>query len=907
MPERQDLDAVLVAGDVTIDWNLATLRGQHSSPAEATWWGDYSAQASWQYGGATLLANILRAVAAAHRETGQPGFEVRHVLLREEQDSRAGRFHHAYALLAQFDTGEPQPCTVWRVDRFLGFGPPEEAGMGLPGPRGEDRSDPQLSGARVALTVLADSDLGFRDSPEDWPETVTDVANSSWLLLKANHPVAQGPLWEHLHRKCGHRLIVLLRADSLRLAEVHISQELSWERTAQDLLWEVVHNPRINALSRCAYVVVSFDTAGALLLSRRSPERAADAGEDGASLDAVLFFDPELIEGGPHEAEIGMMIGYRSCLAAGMARQVLLDPTRPVLGAGIHAGLTAARLLFQRGYEEETNGAGTRLALPLASIAKALVSNKAEFAEVGVPDPTRFLRQGPPVAANSGKTPAEGALHHWTILDERYSQSLGRVARDVVLRGAEAALQGVPLGRFARLVTADRTEIESLRSISSLMAEYCERAPSRPLSIAVFGPPGAGKSFAVKQVAASVRPEGVRPLEFNLAQFVGQQTLYDAMHQVRDVGLSGQVPLVFWDEFDCSLGGETLGWLRHFLSPMQDGSFIQGQIIHPIGRAIFVFAGGMCQRMEDFNGWKDASAFKQAKGPDFVSRLKGYVNVLGPNPRTGGGVRSDPAHIIRRASALRSMLLRDAKHLFAEKEGDFVPNIDPGVLRAFLHTRDYHHGSRSMEAVIAMSLLYGKNRFERSCLPSASQLDLHVDGQEFLSLAQSVELEGELLERLAAENHAVYREGREREGWVRGPRNTAGKTSPLLVPYAELPEEFKESNRTSVRNIPNKLAAAGYVMVPARGSEGPFTLPDQDLEQLAHLEHDRWLADRLALGFTLGEPTSLDPKRSPHLVEWERLPDDVKQIDRELVRGIPSILARAGYTVVPLRTRPEKP
>ena len=80
MPERQDLDAVLVAGDVTIDWNLATLRGQHSSPAEVTWWGDYSAQASWQYGGATLLANILRAVAAEHREAGQPGFEVRQAM-----------------------------------------------------------------------------------------------------------------------------------------------------------------------------------------------------------------------------------------------------------------------------------------------------------------------------------------------------------------------------------------------------------------------------------------------------------------------------------------------------------------------------------------------------------------------------------------------------------------------------------------------------------------------------------------------------------------------------------------------------------------------------------------------------------------------------------------------------------
>ena len=60
------------------------------------------------------------------------------------------------------------------------------------------------------------------------------------------------------------------------------------------------------------------------------------------------------------------------------------------------------------------------------------------------------------------------------------------------------------------------------------------------------------------------------------------------------------IPLVFWDEFDTSLDQTPLGWLRYFLAPMQDGSFLEGQVTHPIGRAIFVFAGGTCNRMEEF-------------------------------------------------------------------------------------------------------------------------------------------------------------------------------------------------------------------------------------------------------------------------------------------------------------------
>ena len=49
-----------------------------------------------------------------------------------------------------------------------------------------------------------------------------------------------------------------------------------------------------------------------------------------------------------------------------------------------------------------------------------------------------------------------------------------------------------------------------------------------------------------------------------------------------------------------------------------------------------------------------------------------------------------------------------------------------------------------MESILAMSQLAGKNAFERSSLPSESQLDLHVNGLEFLSLVQRIVLTPEI-------------------------------------------------------------------------------------------------------------------------------------------------------------------
>ncbi len=854
-----------------MDWLLARER---SAPGQATAWNPSGwARIAWQRGGAALLADLVEALAPAEggwriRQTGAP---------REPVQPGDGRFHHAYTVWSpcEFKLGSREK-PAWRVEESLGL---------------DRRLDGEPAGWQQVvddtpcpdLLVLDDDNLGFRDDPALWPLALGDGAlGKPWVVLKSASPVAQGPLWERLQARCADRLIVVTTVDDLRRTEVQISRGLSWERTAQDVAWELVHNPRVNAFARCAHVVISFGAAGAMLLSRPAGEGAAHA--------ATLLFDPRVLEGEWEHDYPGRMLGYTTCLAAGIVRQVLLAPTQPDIRHGLYSGLAALRRLHQEGYGPRgASPAQVRLGFPHALIAATLAQEPAGLTEAAVQDPVRFLMR---TAAPGDKGHENG---YWTILRDRYAGSLGPVAQRIVLEGADAALQGVPLGRFGGLLTVDRREIESFRSVRALVAEYSKQGRGKkPLSIAVFGAPGSGKSFGITQVARSLLPGQIEVLEFNLSQMASPDELTAALHRVRDVSLTGQLPLVFWDEFDTPLGTTRLGWLRYFLAPMQDGAFREGQAVHPIGPAIFVFAGGTCACLEEFGHRGDPEAFRAAKGPDFVSRLKGYVNVLGPNPQAGA---DDPYCIIRRAILLRSLLQRNAPQLLSREQ----MNIDPGVLRALLEVRQYRHGARSMEAIVAMSLLAGRTAFERSCLPAEAQLDLHVDGREFLALVQQVSLEGELLERLALAAHELFCESISAQGYRWGPQTSdALRTHSALRPYAELPEDEKEQNRGTVRDIPHKLALAGYIMLPARSSERPAEFPGADLERLSELEHERWLQAKLAAGWRYAPVTNKAQKEHADLVPWDRLPEEEKEKDRVLVREIPRILARAGYAMMRL-------
>lgn len=862
----------IVTGDLTIDWNIATFQDVAGDLQTKYWTSGFSSRAYCQRGGAAVVADLVAAVARTLPEDRR--YEVHRTSATGEEISPSDdHFHHAYTMWSPHKFCEKPPLDrekpAWRVERFLGF---DRATITA---SGQEWQKVQQDDPNADLLILDDSNLDFRNNRELWPRALGSKKNQPWVILKMNRPLAQGKLWDTLVNEHAERLIVVTPINDLRRTAVQISRHLSWERTAQDVVWELTNNPQVNGLARCAAVIVSFNTAGAIYITWQ---------DDHAN--ASLLFDPLVMEDDFERLYPGKMYGYTSCLTAAIARQIMLNPDPHDLLDGIQRGIVAMRILHMEGYG--TRGAPAshaELRFPTTRISDAIEHATPIMSVTSIQDPTRFL------VGDQATTQSKITRGYWTIMEDRYAVNLENVARQIVLEGFESALRNVPVGRFGALVTVDRREIEALHSIQRLIAEYCLETQKRPLSIAVFGPPGSGKSFGVEQVAKSIRSD-ISVVTFNLSQFGQPDDLLDALHQVRDVGLSGLIPLVFWDEFDSALAGQSLGWLRYFISPMQDGAFQQGQISHPIGRCIFVFVGGTSHNMEEFGSHIEEN--RMVKLPDFISRLKGYLDILGPNPIEEG----EQYFILRRAIVLRSMLERSTPGIFHTIAGKKTAQIDLGVLRALLKTTIYKHGVRSMESILAMSTLSGKTAFERSSLPPEEQLKLHVEARDFLALVQQIEMEGALLEKLAEAVHDIYCERMVKRGYKYGPvTDEKKKTFSVLVPYRQLSEEHKEMNRGNVRDIATKLASVGYVMRPARSDQPPFDFPGADIEELAMREHVRFVKQKKAAGWTYAPERDDLKKTSPAIVEWEQLPEAEKEKDRAMVRAIPAILARAGYAI----------
>jgi hypothetical protein len=903
MPDARK-HSIVVAGDLVLEWNFArrpTRPGTHHDQADV----------SVTPGGAALLGELLSAITKESSGDGSDFVVHRPRVALDAILPSDNRFHHSYELWSRFD--ETGTAPAWRVASTIGFGRAREPS---PSSIGDD-----VNSQDVDLLVLDDDNLGFRDRANEWQYLLDSSNRARWILLRMAGPIAEGGLWERL-QDAADRVIVLVGIDDLRLTEVTISRELSWERTSQDLMWELLYNPRIGALRRCAHIIVSFGTSGALVLSRSADDEGNSRG--------TLVFDPLFMEETWSEEHPGRIPNRIACLSAAITRQLARAPNSPDIILGVQRGISAMRALHLGGYDLSDEDGTHSLAFPTQRVASEVSGEGRPLAQVEVSDP---------VARSAAPGGVGTSYRDWTILEDQFPEGLEELARRIVLEGPDRTLKGVPIGRFGKLLTVDRHEIEGLRSIRNLIREYSTQTrPERPVSIAVFGPPGSGKSFGVKEVARGALPGKIATLTFNLSQFDKPDELLDALHQVRDVSLGGMLPLVFWDEFDTALAGQPLGWLRHFLAPMQDGSFQEGQVVHPIGPAVFVFAGGTSARIQDFAA-QTGLEFRRAKGPDFLSRLKGYVNVLGPNPQ--GGPEADPYYLLRRAVLLRVLLMGAAPQMFETDLDTSILRIDPGVLRAFLLTRVYRHGARSMESVVAMSSLSGKSWFERSCLPAEPQLELHVNAHDFLDLVHRLDVEGNTLERLAEAAHVVFCAARLEEGfrWGEGdvdylrrnelltpfaqPSIKGARTHSALVSYEHLPEEVRDQNRELVRDIPNKLAAVGYSMRPARSGEPAAVFDDDEVELLAEQEHERWLISKLRAGWRFADDRADEERRHPALLPWRKLtdaervqiygPDLARRIgdgelsesekdkDRELIRGVARILQVAGFSVAKIK------
>ncbi|MBW9149811.1 Ryanodine receptor Ryr [Clostridium sp. CM028] len=745
---------------------------------------------------------------------------------------------------------------VYRIRRFMGFTGPVS---GVP------RLLPIINDdANADIIILDDENNGFNSNKEFWPLALKSSETSPIILYKMVNPIDSSALWKCLQKFHKEKTIVIINGDDLRSKGVNISKSLSWERTAQDFVWQINNNPNLAFLASCRHLIVPFGLEGAIYYKNEGvPE-------------IKLYFLPYEFEGGFIKDSQGKMYGLTSSFVAGLASTIVSgnqdnEELSELISIGIRKGTVSAQKYFIEGFGENVEKSQF-----LSS--DIFVEKENDFVH------TEHVQD---VLVPTSTNPNCRAC--WYILKDKSATNLAEIAYDIVKNGVKSALEFIPIARFGKLTTVDKAEIESYRSIKNLMLEYISTKNTvRPLSIAVFGTPGSGKSFGILEVANSIASNLIKKLDFNLSQFRTPLDLAIAFRKVSDIALEGKIPLVFFDEFDSVIEGK-LGWLKYFLAPMQDGVFREGDSIHPIGKAIFVFAGGTSSTLkgfcgEDLENEKEQKQFllefKNAKGPDFLSRLRGYVNILGPNQTDN---KLDSLFIIRRAMLLRSLLERKVPHLINNKK---EAQIDNGVLRALLKIPRYKHESRSMEAILEMSMLTNAKKWEQSHLPSKEQLQLHVDEEQFLRHLMHDAFYSEKIESLAT---AIYENNRNMNG-------------DFIMPWQDLREELKNFNRDQAKNIPNALLKINYDVVSVKEKPAFIEFTIKELNALAKKEHMRWYYHRKKVGFKYGEVEDNKKKTNPALVPWGKLTEEKKNKVCQMIKIWPEILAKSNFKIEPLKS-----
>ena len=688
----------------------------------------------------------------------------------------------------------------------------------------------------------------------------------SYFIYHMSRPLCEGAVWDKVRPRVSgtnrldpERLVVIVQANDLRAAGVELSQGSSWEKTSEDFVRNIGAVSSLITLVTCPHLIVVFGCDGLIY------HRGLDV------LKPVLFFDPLRIEGEFFKQNRKFVPGIMEAFVAGFARALILSDKTGYEDC-IKAGFQTSRQLARNGLSPRQ---------PIYDTSAIMTQSANEDALIKFDIPSDEIGRGE---------------QNWSLLDFVIADAT-EVARRIVLEGTSKV--NIPLSRINRLVLFDRKEIQLFHTLKTHLEEYLAVPQTKPLSIALFGPPGSGKTFAALQVAeAAAAGRKLRSLIFDLSEFRGLEDLVEAFQQIRDCALDGYIALAYFKNFDTSSFGSSLGWLPHLLPAMANGRFFDGAVSRPIGKALLFFGTSATRRFAAFQHYTEDPLSNSRDVQDFNGCLQGFVDMAGFN-RAGVG---DKLYLFQRAVVLRALLEERAPKL---KSGNKL-NVDERVLSGLLLVSEYFQGIRSLKSVVAMSHLNNARHFSRSALPSETQLQLHVDYREFVKAMSGKLLPTEVRDLLAERlNDAYCSHIRERERAKPGNESTTNEQIDKengLMPWNQLPDTFKDSNMDHADAIPSTIRIVSCFLAEKKDGREPVTeFAKQEIEAMAIHEKGRWNSERLQRQWKKG-PRSGEGKTTPYLVPWEDLDDSIKDIDRAMVESYPKIMP-PNYAIYRMESR----
>lgn len=567
--------------------------------------------------------------------------------------------------------------------------------------------------------VIEDQELGFYGDTSLWPSV---LHNDDWegeVVWKSvarddmNDVGLQSELFNQLKHKKLASLTVLLSAHKLRNQRGFEIRDHRTFDSLVDTLEATICSREFASIRRASSRII-------LLF----PYRAAAVFEGQRGGDAMEFrsfvYDSRALTTWDGLG-VGRTFGSLSLLTGAVVRVLVTGGDSSGLNLAICNSIQAMRKVYE-------NGGGS--ANPLSGDIADLVENSLASAvsEHIMPVPAKKLsstsKSDPRYLCcfPSEKDPDASLLVQSIGGWEGYMRP---IALKLVKSGVISALPYTPIGQFGDFETLDTDEVESLNNIRRLMIRYRDNdGTSRPLSIGVFGQPGTGKTYAIQQLVDEVFDTRKELLPFDLSQVDDSQELRKFLDLVGDARVQGKFPVVLWDEFDSGAGK----WLKDFIYPMQEGQFLSGGNLHPIGKTVWFFAGGVSHTFDQFAqgkafGWDSSIMRKSNKLPDFVSRLRAYVNIQGVNPVSSNDLNFGGKHLLRRGLLLRRYLEKYHPQLVDE---DGSLSIRSEVAEAFLLSSTYSHGARSIEAIVSSCNLDSASRLAQRHLPSPEVLRSHV-------------------------------------------------------------------------------------------------------------------------------------------------------------------------------------
>ena len=121
---------------------------------------------------------------------------------------------------------------------------------------------------------------------------------------------------------------------------------------------------------------------------------------------------------------------------------------------------------------------------------------------------------------------------------------------------------------------------------------------------------------------------------------------------------------------------------------------------------------------------------------------------------------------------------------------------------------------------------------------------------------------------------------------------------PSLAVWEQLPHDLRESNRQQAKHISAKLQSVSCELIARPDAViTPIEFTDEEIEPMARMEHDRWVEERRTAGWRWGKSKDVKKRINPYLVPWDQIGDNVKEYNRNAVRLMPAILAKADYDI----------